>query len=102
MKIYNKLVRDNIPEIMVSKGCKPVIKILNDEEYLSELNKKLLEEFNEYITDDNIEELADIKEVFNSILKAKGISEEELERVRLEKAERRGSFNKKVFLEYED
>ena len=42
MKVYNKLVRDNIPEIMVSKGCKPVTRILNDEEYLSELNKKLM------------------------------------------------------------
>lgn len=102
MKRYDKLVRDNIPEIMINKGCKPVTRVLDDEEYLNELNKKLLEEVNEYLTDNNIEELADIKEVFNSILKAKGISIDELERVRLDKAEKRGSFNEKIFLEYEE
>ena len=102
MKIYNKLVRDNIPNIMINKGCKPVTRILNDEEYLNELNKKLLEEVNEYLEDNNIEELADIMEVFNSILKAKGISQEQLEDTRLEKANKRGSFNEKIFLEYEE
>lgn len=102
MKVYNKLVRDNIPEIMVSRGCKPVTRILNDEEYLSELNKKLLEEVNEYLSDNNIEELADIKEVFLAILKAKNISDEELENVRIDKVNKRGSFNDKVYLEYEE
>lgn len=102
MKRYDKLVRDNIPEIMINKGCKPVTRILNDEEYLAELNKKLLEEVNEYLSDNNIEELADIKEVFLAILKAKGISLEELERVRIDKVNRRGTFNDKVYLEYEE
>ena len=46
-KTYNKLVRDNIEEIMISKGAKPVTRILSDEEYLTELNKKLLEEVKE-------------------------------------------------------
>ena len=35
MKEYNKLVRDRIPEIMINKGCKPVTRILNDEDYRS-------------------------------------------------------------------
>lgn len=102
MKRYNKLVRDNIPEIMINKGCKPVTRILNDEEYLLELNKKLLEEVNEYLTDNNAEELADIKEVFLAILKAKNISEEELENIRIDKATKRGAFNEKIYLEYEE
>ena len=34
MKIYNKLVRDNIPEIMIKNGANPVTRILNDSEYL--------------------------------------------------------------------
>ena len=41
MRVYNKLVRDKIPEIIEEKGEKPVIRILNEEEYLSELNIKL-------------------------------------------------------------
>ena len=63
MKEYNKLVRDKIPEIMISKNCKPVTRILSDEEYILELNKKLLEEVNEYLKDDNSEEIADILEL---------------------------------------
>ena len=68
MKIYNKLVRDNIPEIMIENGAKPVTRILSDEEYLRELNKKLLEEVNEYLESGNILELADIEEVLQSIV----------------------------------
>ncbi len=102
MKVYNKLVRDKIPEIMINGGSKPVIHILNDEEYLTELHKKLLEEVNEYLLDNNIEELADIMEVFYAILRAKHIDVEELEKVRLSKANKRGVFDEKIFLEYEE
>ena len=48
MKIYNKLVRDKIPEIINKDNRKPITRVLNNEEYLSELNKKLQEEMNEY------------------------------------------------------
>ena len=101
MKIYNKLVRDNIEEIMISKGAKPVTRILSDEEYLTELNKKLLEEVNEYLESEDIEELADIKEVFLAILEAKQISNETLEEIRLNKVKKRGAFKKRLFLEKE-
>ena len=41
--IYNKLVRDKIPENIDSmKGRKCKYKILNDKEYLQELDKKYL------------------------------------------------------------
>jgi len=76
MKIYNKLVRDNIPEIMIKNGAKPVTRILTEEEYLKELNKKLLEEVNEYLESGSIEELADIEEVIIAILNAKKTSKE--------------------------
>lgn len=102
MKIYNKLVRDNIPEIMIKNGAKPVIKILNDEEYLLELNKKLQEELNEYLQDGNIEELADLEEVLLAILKIKNISLEEFNKIRIEKVNKRGAFDKKIFLESEE
>ena len=44
-RIYNKLVRDNIPNIIKSNGENPIIRILNDEEYKIELEKKLNEEY---------------------------------------------------------
>lgn len=44
MTIYNKLVRDKIPEIIKSSGKKAYYHILKEEEYLLELDKKLNEE----------------------------------------------------------
>lgn len=102
MKIYNKLVRDKIEEIMIKNGAKPITRILNDEEYLKELNKKLLEEVKEYLESGEIEELADIEEVILAILNTKGESREKLEEIRKNKVLKRGAFNKKLFLERED
>ena len=102
MKIYNKLVRDKIEEIMITNGAKPVTKILSDEEYLKELDKKLLEEVKEYLESGEIEELADIEEVILAILNAKGETKEKLEETRKNKVLKRGAFNKKLFLERED
>ena len=98
MKVYNKLVRDRIPEIIKSEGRIVKIKILNDEEYRCELNKKLQEEVNEYIEDNNIEELADIVEVIYGILNSMDVSIEEFEKVRKDKEEKRGAFKEKIFL----
>lgn len=59
MPIHNKLVRDKIPEIIESTGKKAYCHILFEEEYLSELDKKLNEECAEYQADKSLEELAD-------------------------------------------
>lgn len=100
MRIYNKLVRDKIPDIIVEHDkATPITRVLNNEEYLEELNKKLQEEVKEYIDDNNIEEMADILEVLHGIIDAKGCTWEELEKVRISKVEKRGAFKKKIFLE---
>ena len=102
MKIYNKLVRDKIPEIMVKNGADPVTRILDDEEYLQELNIKLLEEVNEYLADGNIEEIADIEEVLRAILDVKKVSYQEFENIREQKVKKRGAFKERIFLEREN
>lgn len=102
MKVYNKLVRDNIPEIMIQNGVTPVTRTLNDEEYISELNKKLKEEVNEYLESNDVLELADIEEVMLAILKYKNVSIEEFEKIRLEKAKKRGAFENRIYLEKEE
>ena len=99
MPIYSKLVRDKIPEIIENSGKTAHTHILSEDEYLSELDKKLGEEFAEYQADKSIEELADMLEVMYAIAAARGHSAEELETVRREKAEKRGSFEKRIFLE---
>ena len=99
MKIYNKLVRDKIPDIIRANNETCNIRILNDEEYISELNKKLKEELNEYLADGSVEELADLEEVLRAILNHKQISYEEFEIIRKAKVDKRGAFNNKIFLE---
>lgn len=79
------MVRDKIPEIINNDvNNKAITSILNDEEYKKELNKKLLEEVNEYLEDDNVEELADIVEVVYGILYSKGVSIEDFEKIRFD------------------
>lgn len=99
MKIYNKLVRDKIPEIISKDNKSAITRILSDEEYFNELNKKLKEEVNEYFEDNNIEELADIVEVIYGILNVKNVEIDEFEKIRKEKENKRGAFKEKIFLE---
>lgn len=95
---YNKLVRDRIPEIITSKGNTCVTEILSDEAYLKMLDAKLTEELAEYHADGNPEELADLLEVIYAAAKARGVTAEELDRIRAEKAAKRGGFEKKLLL----
>jgi len=99
MKAFNKLVRDRIPEIIKAKGETPIIRVLGDAEFNSELNKKLEEEVREYLADESMEELADVLEVIHGLLLAKNKTFDELESVRKEKAAKRGGFCERIFLE---
>ena len=101
-KHHNKLVRDKIPEIIEKAGKKAYTHILSEEDYMTELDKKLNEECAEYQADKSIEELADMLEVMYAIAEARGWSVSELEAVRKEKAAKRGAFEKRVFLERVD
>jgi predicted house-cleaning noncanonical NTP pyrophosphatase (MazG superfamily) len=102
MPIYNKLVRDRIPEVISKSGKQSVTRILSDVEYKLELQKKLDEEILEYIdaVDDNsaIEELADLLELIHAATVLHGSDVQELEWVRQKKAEERGGFKDKIFL----
>ena len=98
IKRYNKLVRDRIPEIIETSGNICVTEILSDEDYLKMLDAKLDEELAEYHADQNIEELADLMEVIRACAVARGYTVGELEQVRVEKAAKRGGFEKKILL----
>ena len=102
-QIRKKLKEDKIPEnIDNMKGRKSKYKILDDAEYLKELNRKVIEEANEFIEENSIEELGDLMEVLNAIMKLKGYKLEEVNKIMKEKNEKKGAFDNKIFLEYID
>lgn len=99
MKVYKKLVRDNIPEIIMAKGDIAITRILSDEEFSEYLAKKLCEEAQEFLTDGTVEELADIYEVLLTILEHMNISFDAFEDRRKNKAIEKGRFSKKILLD---
>lgn len=99
MKVYNKLVRDKITDIIEADGRIAKYRILDNNEYRQQLNSKLQEEVKEYLDDNNVEELADIVEVVYGILNSMDVTIDEFEKVRIKKKEERGTFNKRIYLE---
>lgn len=97
--IYNKLVRDKIPDIIRADGKRLKSRVLSDEEHLEALLKKLEEECQELIEARNVEEMADVHEVLNALAETLDITKEELEKVRAGKVAKRGGFQQKIFLE---
>lgn len=88
-KIYNKLVRDKIPEIIEQDGKRCLTETLSEEAYILALDNKIEEELAEYLSEPCLEELADLTEVICAVAIARGFTLEDLERVRKEKAEKR-------------
>ena len=102
MRVYNKLVRDNIPSIIKGNGEIPITRILSEEEYKKELEKKLYEEYNEVLEasgENRVEELADMIEVIRYLAKLEGDELEDVIRIADEKSSKRGAFNDRIFLE---
>ena len=103
VKTYHKLVRDRIPEIIEADGKTCVCETLSDRAYIRLLDQKLNEELAEYQESKSLEELADLLEVMQvevmqAVVRARGWTWEEVERVRADKVAERGGFAKKVFL----
>lgn len=95
---FCKLVRDRIPEIIEADGKTCVCATLSNEDYIALLDQKLNEELAEYQESKSLEELADLLEVMQAVVKARGWTLEDLERVRVDKAAKRGGFEKKILL----
>ena len=102
-RVFNKLVRDNIPDIIASNGEEAVTKVLSDIEYKVELYKKLLEEANEVInskdSNETLEELADVLEILRSIANLNGKTLDDVLNTANQKKLKRGGFEKRIFLE---
>jgi predicted house-cleaning noncanonical NTP pyrophosphatase (MazG superfamily) len=102
MTQYNKLVRDTVPEILRAKGRKIITRTIAGPEMLDALRAKIDEEVAEYdaATDDiqAAAELADLLEVILTLARKRGFDEADMQRIRAEKAELRGGFDRGCFL----
>ena len=99
IRVYQKLVRDEIPRIIRESGMEPAVRTLSQEEALSALKQKLCEEAQEYRDSGEVEELADVMEVIRGIARERGVSMAEIEAIRARKAAERGGFEQRIFLE---
>ena len=104
VKTYNKLVRDRIPEIIEGEGRAVKTRIAKDDaEYAAYLQKKVLEEAEEMVSAadaDNLrEEIADLEEILDALIRVSGSSREEVLAIRAEKNKKRGAFEKRIILE---
>lgn len=102
MPVYQKLVRDGIPDLITSQGKAFKTRVLDSQEYIAELRHKLKEESEEYFeavdNKDALEELADMLEVIHALVETHGINYAELEKIRAQKEKRRGGFKERIFL----
>lgn len=97
-KIYNKLVRDKIPEMIIENGENGEYYQYPKDDFENELIVKLGEEAGEYLESKNPEELADILEVLMELAKLRNLTMADIETLRQKKLAERGGFSKRIFL----
>ena len=102
-KIYNKLVRDNIPDIIKNNDGIPVYKILNDEDYWKYLlikdNEELMEVKNAESIEERKKELADKLELIIAMAEFNGYTLEDIIEEANKKRNKNGGFKKRLLLE---
>lgn len=94
--IYNKLIRDNIPDVISSNFN---YHIANTEEYKIALFEKVKEELQEFIETPNVEEMADILEVIEAIINLFELDFSEIISFKNNKRNEKGAFDKRIILE---
>lgn len=96
---YNKLVRDNIPEILKVNGKTAITHTADLREYGKKLDEKLKEEIDEFLFAKSEEELADVYEVIDALVVFRQLDTEKIKSIKNEKAAKRGRFDKRIILD---
>lgn len=100
----DKLVRDYVPDIMISHNIDIESRTMEVVEFLKRLKDKLVEESKEVVNaktpQDLLEELSDVWEVYKTLLNKVGFSMEQIEEKCLVKKEEKGSFKGRIYCEY--
>ena len=103
IKIYKKLVRDKIPEIIAQDNEIPKTRILDDKEFVKELFKKLIEESQEAVKTNGdkqelTKEIGDIYEVLDTLIEYFNLDKQEILDLQNTRRKKRGGFKEKFFL----
>jgi len=103
IKEYNKLVRDNIPNIIENNNEIPVFRTLDDKEYWNALLKKVDEEKLEVLSaltkEERKKELADLFEILKAMAEFNGYTLSEIEEEANIKRSKNGGFTRRLYLE---
>ncbi len=97
--VYDKLVRDRIPEVVARDGKQAVTRIAGPGEYPARLAAKLAEEAAEFRENPSVGELADVMECVRALCLCHGFTMDEVERERLRKRAERGGFEGRIILD---
>lgn len=98
-KIYNKLIRDNMKEIIEKDSKSSSMRYIKGQDMVTALKNKLQEEVDEFLESGHCSEIADIQEVLLCLIDELGYNFEEIEKIRIEKKKQKGSFHDGLFLE---
>ena len=99
-KIYQKLVRDRIPEIITEAGKDFSVTQVRGDRLRDYAMKKLQEEVQEFVENPCAEEAADIMEVFHFVCQRAGIKDSEIMAQTTSKRILRGGFEMGYILEW--
>ena len=99
IKVYNRLVRDKMPDIIESMGNLAVYGVLDDTAFSKALLETMSRGAAQFAKTRSLELLADVLECIDAWLEVSGLSMEEVERSKTERMKRCGTFHERVFLE---
>ena len=99
-KLYHKLVRDRIPEVIQESGKAFKIHQAPGDRLKDYAMRKLQEEVQEFVENPCAEEAGDIIEIFEFICKLEGLRTAEINAERTSKRVTKGGFDRGVILEW--
>jgi len=97
--LYDKLIRDKIPEIIENAGKEYEIYRADEQEYIEKLLLKVEEELAEFKEDPSIAEMADLFEVLDAVIDHYKFDKQEIKDYQEKKRKERGGFKRKLILD---
>ena len=101
---FNRLIRDKILDKLIGKGLVFRSRELSEEEFETELVKKVPEEGEGLVAaktrEEFLMEFGDLLYVIDEIKRVKKISDQELNEIKKNNFDKKGSFSKRIYLEW--